>query len=259
MDWLPHIVVKAEDDVSIPTSVSALKTFSTGFPDTKATVHCIGAKASDFCVQWCKENGHKLLHYPSTVKTSQLHYEITKRTRLPIVLIAGTTVFYDDISDYSTTKMFGADTIPEWNVTDKIVNIKSIEKTIIFVAQPIKVINKLEELSKNCIGQDVATEGRNSSKWGSQSVVMDGKVYKQTSGIFNMIYNWDESLFTNFSSKTANKYDTVFGGSSVTSTMALLEAVGKDTSKVMGHVNAAMNEDWDGLKGIREDFLEMIS
>ena len=259
MDWLPHIVVKAEDDVSIPTSVSALKTFSTGFPDTKATVHCIGAKASDFCVQWCKENGHKLLHYPSTVKTSQLHYEITKRTRLPIVLIAGTTVFYDDISDYSTTKMFGADTIPEWNVTDKIVNIKSIEKTIIFVAQPIKVINKLEEISKNCIGQNVATEGRNSSKWGSQSVVMDGKVYKQTSGIFNMIYNWDESLFTNFSSKTANKYDTVFGGSSVTSTMALLEAVGKDTSKVMGHVNAAMNEDWDGLKGIREDFLKMIS
>ena len=38
MDWLPHIVVKAEDDVSIPTSVTALKTFSTGFPDTKATV-----------------------------------------------------------------------------------------------------------------------------------------------------------------------------------------------------------------------------
>ena len=41
MDWLPQIVVKAEDDVSIPTSVAALKTFSTGFPDTKATVHCL--------------------------------------------------------------------------------------------------------------------------------------------------------------------------------------------------------------------------
>ena len=52
MDWSPHIVVKAEDDVSIPTSVTALKTFSTGFPDTKATVHCIGVKASTFCKQW---------------------------------------------------------------------------------------------------------------------------------------------------------------------------------------------------------------
>ena len=52
MDWSPDIVVKAEDDVSIPTSVSALKTFSSGFPDTKATVHCIGLKASAFCKQW---------------------------------------------------------------------------------------------------------------------------------------------------------------------------------------------------------------
>ena len=45
MDWSPHIVVKAEDAQSVPTAVTALKTFSTGFPDTKATVHCIGLKA----------------------------------------------------------------------------------------------------------------------------------------------------------------------------------------------------------------------
>ena len=104
MDWSPHIVVKAEDDVSIPTSVVALKTFSTGFPDTKATVHCIGMKASAFCKQWANEGGHSIVNYPSTVKKSQLHYEIVRRTRLPVVIIAGTTVFYEDVSDYSTTK-----------------------------------------------------------------------------------------------------------------------------------------------------------
>ena len=98
MDWLPQIVVKAEDSVSLPTSVSALKTFATGFPDTKATVHCIGLKAHDFCKQWCDEGGHTLLNYPSTVKTSQLHYQIVKRTRLPVAIIAGTTVFYDVMS-----------------------------------------------------------------------------------------------------------------------------------------------------------------
>ena len=38
MDWSPHIVVKAEDAQSVPTSVTALKTFGIGFPDTKATV-----------------------------------------------------------------------------------------------------------------------------------------------------------------------------------------------------------------------------
>ena len=104
MDWSPQIVVKAEDAQSVPTAVTALKTFDTGFPNTKTTVHCIGVKALDFCKQWVAAGGHKLIEYPSTVKTSQLHYEIVKRTRLPVAIIAGTTVFYSDISDYSTTK-----------------------------------------------------------------------------------------------------------------------------------------------------------
>ena len=43
MDWSPQIVVKAEDAQSVPTAVTALKTFDTGFPNTKTTVHCIGA------------------------------------------------------------------------------------------------------------------------------------------------------------------------------------------------------------------------
>ena len=87
---------------------------------------------------------------------------------------------------------------------------------------------------------------------------MDGKIYKQGSGIFNMLYNYDSSLFTNFSKVTSSKYETVFGGSSIPYTMKSLEAIGKDTSKIMEHINAALNDNWEGLKGIREDFLEMI-
>ena len=48
---------------------------------------------------------------------------------------------------------------------------------------------------------------------------MDGKIYNQTSGIFNMLYNYDKSYMTNFSKKTASKYETVFGGCSISSTM----------------------------------------
>ena len=258
MDWSPHIVVKAEDDVSIPTSVCALKTFSTGFPDTKATVHCIGIKASAFCKQWANEGGHTILSYPSTVKKSQLHYEIVRRTRLPVVIIAGTTVFYEDISDYSTTKLFGADILPEWNLTDKVVNIESVEKTLIFVAKPVQVISTLDEITK-FTSSFVATEGKNSSKWGAQQVVMGGKIYNQTSGIFNMLYNYDSSYVTNFSNKTADKYETVFGGSSISSTMAKLEATGHDTSKFMDYINAALNEDWEGVKGYRKVFIDSIS
>ena len=259
MDWSPHIVVKAEDAQSVPTSVTALKTFDTGFPDTKATVHCIGNSALDFCKQWAVKGGHKLINHVISTKKSQLHYEIVKRTRLPVALIAGTTVFYEDMSDYSTTKLFGADVIPAFDLTDKIINIESIEKTIIFVAQPIKVIAALNEITKDVMYTPVSTEGKNSSVWNNQTVVMCGKVYKQTSGIFNMLYNYDKSYMTNFSKKTASKYETVFGGCSITSTMKTLEETGHDTSNFMSYVNAAMNEDWEGVKGYRKVFVDSIS
>ena len=266
MDWSPHIIVKAEDAQSIPTSVTALKTFDTGFPDTKATVHCIGNNALDVCKQWAAKGGHKLINHVISTKKSQLHYEIVKRTRLPVALIAGTTVFYEDMSDYSTTKLFGADVIPAFDLTDKITNIKSIEKTIIFVAQPIKVITALNEITKDVMYTPVSTEGKNSKLWNNQTVVMCGKVYKQTSGIFNMLYNYQSPddttsirFMTNFSSKTANKYETVFGGNSISSTMKMMESIGKDTSKFMSYVNAALNEDWEGVKGYRKVWIDSIS
>ena len=259
MDWSPQIIVKAEDAQSVPTSVTALKTFDTGFPDTKATVHCIGSYALDFCKEWAAKGGHKLINHVISTKRSQLQYEIVKRTRLPVALIAGTTVFYEDMSDYSTTKLFGADVIPAFDLTDKIINIESIEKTIIFVAQPIKVIAALNEITKDVMYTPVSTEGKNSSVWNNQTVVMCGKVYKQTSGIFNMIYNYDKSYMTNFSSKTANKYETVFGGNCISSTMKMMESIGKDTSKFMPYVNAALNDDWEGVKGYRKVWIDSIS
>ena len=258
MDWSPQIIVKAEDAQSVPTAVTALKTFSTGFPNTKATVHCIGNYAIDFCSKWVAKGGHKLIKHVISTNKSQLHYEIVKRTRLPVALIAGTTVFYEDISDYTTTKLFGADIIPSIDVGDKIINIQSVEKTIIFVAQPTKVISTLEEICKY-ISSHVATEGRNSMRWGSQAVVMCGKIYRQTSGIFNMLYNYDPSLMTNFNHKTADKYETVFGGSSISSLMGKMESIGKDTSKFMPFINAAMNEDWEGVKGYRNAFIDSIA
>ena len=182
MDWSPQIIVNAEDSNSIPTSVTALKTFSTGFPDTKATVHCIGSHGFDFVKEWVASGGHKLIHHVKSVKRSQLHYEIVKRTNLPVVLVAGTTVFYDDVSDYSTTKLFGADTLPQWNLTDNIINLASVEKTLIFVAKPVQVIAKIEEILK-FVSAPIAKESKNSQKWGAQSIVMDGKIYHQTSGI----------------------------------------------------------------------------
>ena len=221
-------------------------------------MHCIGIKARSFCKSWTTEGGHTLLDYSSTIKTSQLHFEIVRRTRLPIAIIAGTTVFYEDVSEYSTTKLFGADTVPEWNLTDKIVNIESVEKTLIFVAKPTAVIATLNEITK-FISSSAEVEGNDNGKWGGQSIVMGGKIYRQTSGIFNMLFNYDHSYMANFSSKTSDKYQTVFGGSSISSTMANLEATGHDTSLYMPFVNAALNEDWEGVKGFRKVFIDSIT
>ena len=119
-----------------------------------------------------------------------------------------------DISEYSTTKLFGADTLPEWKLTDKIIKCEAIEKTVIFVAKPLEVISTLTDITKYT-SSETSIESKDIGKWGSQSIVMNGKVYHQASGIFNMLFQYDKSYMTNFSSKTADKYETVFGGCSI--------------------------------------------
>ena len=125
-----------------------------------------------------------------------------------------------------------------------------------FVSKPIQTISKLEEIT-SLVSAPVAAESKSSSLWNDQSVTMCGKVYHQTSGIFNMIYNYDESLFTNFSKATAAKYDTVFGGNGI-ATFDKLRNIGMNPDGLMPHYNAAMNEDWEGVKGIYDVYLEMI-
>ena len=120
------------------------------------------------------------------------------------------------------------------------------------------MIATLNEITK-FISASAEVEGKDSAKWGGQSVVMGGKIYRQTSGIFNMIFNYDHSYMTNFSAKTADKYESIFGGSSISSSMAKLEATGHDTSSYMPFVNAALNEDWEGVKGFRKVFVDSIT
>ena len=116
MDWLPHIVVKADADAVPSTAASALKTFDIGFPSHKATVHYVGTSPAvrAFCEKWCAEGGHKFISYSQSVRQSRLHYMICRSSRLPVVLIRGTAVFYGDMSEYSlpSTKVFGGFILP---------------------------------------------------------------------------------------------------------------------------------------------------
>ena len=121
----------------------------------------------------------------------------------------------------------------------------------------MQVISKLQEIT-SLVSAPVAAESKNSSLWNDQSIVMDGKVYHQTSGIFNMLYQYDKHLMTNFNKGTAGKYDTVFGGNGL-SLFGKLKAIGMNPDPLMPFYNAAMNEDWEGVKGIYQVYLDMIS
>ena len=140
---------------------------------------------------------------------------------------------------------------------DKLITLAGIEKTVVFVAQPMKLSAKVEEVTKH-YQKDVAKEAKGSKKWDCQAVIIDGKMYYQESGIFNLVYQWDKSLFTNFSKKTSAKFESVFGGNNYTEMVKRLEAYGYDTDILLKYINAALNDNWKGVKGCRKAYLDMI-
>ena len=74
MDWLPHIVVKADQDAVPSTAATALKTFSIGFPEHTATVHYVGTSVAvqRFCENWCAQGGHKFIKYDNKIRKSKI-------------------------------------------------------------------------------------------------------------------------------------------------------------------------------------------
>ena len=263
MDWHPHIVVKVESDCCTPTSTTALKTFHLGFPNKKATVHFIGSSvvAERYIKDWCAKGGHKMIKYPSTTRQSQVHYKLIKNSRVPLVLLRGSAVFYNDLSGYTTTKLFAGWTLPKRYTlrgdTNRI-NLGGIDKTVMFVADPIKVNAKVEELSKYWNAKEVNPESKHVKKWDAQWAIMDGKIYQQESGVLNLLYAWDKSLASTFSSTTTDKYETVFAGNNYPDMIEWMEKNGEDTSHVMKYINAALNEDWDTIKGAKKAFLDNL-
>ena len=266
MDWLPHLVVKADQDSGPSTAASALKTFDIGFPSHKATVHYVGTSPAvkSFCEKLCTEGGHKFIAYSQSVRQSRLHYMICKSSRLPVVLIRGTAVFYGDMSEYSLpkTKVFGGfifPTVAAQPINDKknVIRLSSVDKTIIFCSSPIKAINILNEMTK-FDRPDAAVEATGSKKWDGQTIVMNGEVYQQESGFFNMIYQWDPSTFSKFNAKTFANYETILFGNNISSVHGSLEHMPEQEALVMGGINSALNENYDDLKGSMKKGLDSL-
>ena len=90
-------------------------------------------------------------------------------------------------------------------------------------------------------------------------MVMDGEVYQQESGFFNMIYQWDPSTFSKFNAKTFGNYETVLHGNSVSTVHATLGELPEQEEVVLSGINAALNENYDDLKGIMKTSLDSLA
>ena len=265
MDWLPHIVVKADQDAVPATAATALKTFSIGFPEHTATVHYVGTSIAvqRFCENWCAEGGHKFVKYDNKIRQSRLHYAIVKNSRLPVVLIRGTAVFYGDMSEYNLpkTKIFGGYIWPTYaaqpiNDKKKLIRLSAVDKTIIFSSQPIKAMSIVNEITK--WDRPENAQDNSAKKWDGQTMVMDGEVYQQESGFFNMIYQWDPSTFSKFNAKTFANYETILFGNAVSSVHGSLAHMPDQEALVMGGINSALNENYDDLKGSMKKGLDSL-
>ena len=87
---------------------------------------------------------------------------------------------------------------------------------------------------------------------------MNGEVYQQESGFFNMIYQWDPSTFSKFNAKTFANYETILYGNNISSVHGSLETMPEQEALVMGAINSALNENYDELKGIMKTSLDSL-
>ena len=104
-----------------------------------------------------------------------------------------------------------------------------------------------------------AAEATGAKKWDGQTIVMNGEVYQQESGFFNMIYHWDPSLFSKFNSKTFGNYETILHGNSISTVHDALGDLPEQEQIVMNGINSALNEDYDKLKGIMKTSLDSLA
>jgi hypothetical protein len=169
------------------------------------------------------------------------------------------------MSDYSLSKgkIFGGYIWPSYSsqpITDEksVIRLSAVDKTIIFCGEPIKAMNLVNEITK-WERPDTGNGAVGVTKWDGQTIVMNGEVYQQESGFFNMIYQWDPSTFSKFNVKTFANYETILYGNAVSSVHDSLGHMPEQEALVMGGINSALNENYDDLKGFMKTSLDSLA
>ena len=88
--WNVHIIIDTNSASELATGVTSLKTFATGFPGIKPTVHDTARHGEQirYVKQWCLDNDAVYSrHLGAFKKSDDIYSEIMRRSTQPTVIM----------------------------------------------------------------------------------------------------------------------------------------------------------------------------
>ena len=98
--WNVHIVIDTNSASELATGVTSLKTFATGFPGIKPTVHDTARHGDQmrYVKKWCEDNDAVYSRHLGAFKDmASIYEEILRRSTEPTVVMNGDCVLYQDM------------------------------------------------------------------------------------------------------------------------------------------------------------------
>ena len=250
--WNVHIVIDTNSASELATGVTSLKTYATGFPGIKPTVHdtCRTYEQMTYVKQWCKDNDAIYSRSLGSFKKMSIIYEdILRRSTQPTVVMNGDCVFYQDMRGTVVNKWLKGFLMPQGEGLKsiafpdyKVVKEAAYCDSLTFIKEPEKVWNKVQLMMRDF--------DYNYKLWADSFVVRDGYVYQEPKGFTLPVWKTESE---SFSTDDLSKYDTIKGGGQYTVIQKDLTDRGETAlaNTHMTYVNAAIAEDWPSIVGAR--------
>ena len=250
--WNVHIIIDTHSASELASGVASLKTFSTGFPGIKPTVHdtCRNYDQMTYVKQWCVDNDAIYSRSLGSFKKSEIIlHDIFRRSTQPTVIMNGDCVFYQDMRGTVVNKWFksflvaGGEGTPSTVFPDyKVTTVAHYGMELTFIKDPVSMWARVQALQ--------ADFNSFYELWRPSYVIRDGYIYEEPMGLTVPVWKNESEAFT---ADDLSKYDTIKGGGKYTVIQKELTDSGQTAlaSTHMTYVNAAIAEDWPSIVGAR--------
>ena len=250
--WNVHIVIDTNSASELATGVTSLKTFATGFPGIKPTVHDTARHGDQmrYVKKWCEDNDAVYSRHLGAFKDmASIYEEILRRSTEPTVVMNGDCVFYQDMRGTVVNKWFKSFLVPAGEGQKslvfpdyKVVSVATYSPELTFIKEPVKMWNKVQQLITDFDGKY--------KLWQNSYVIREGYIYEEPEGFTLPVWKTESE---SFSDADLSKYDTIKGGGKYTVIQKQLTDRGETSLATthMTYVNAAIAEDWPSIVGAR--------